>query len=130
MIIFSSNSISSIGRSADRKALTVMETSSGSVLSGTAAATTYEKLSIAKKLYKPCTDLIDQLATVHVIWDKDLCPQLRNTTLDQIACLLLEHRVLVRDRYQLFIAKSLGIRNVRKVWVASLTEFTDEKRFI
>jgi hypothetical protein len=26
---------------------------------------------------------------VHVTWDKDLCPHLRNTTPDQIACLLL-----------------------------------------
>jgi hypothetical protein len=76
------------------------------------------------------TYLVDQLATVHVAWDKNLRPQLRNTTLDQVACLLLEHRVLVRDRNQLLIAEALGICNVRKIGVASLAEFTNEKRFI
>lgn len=65
-----------------------------------------------------------------VIRDKDLCPQLRNTTFDQIARLLFEHRVLVRDGNQLLIAEALGICNVRKVGVTSLAEFTDEKRFI
>jgi hypothetical protein len=39
--IFSRSSMSSVGRSAERKALTVTETSSASVDSGTAVATTW-----------------------------------------------------------------------------------------
>jgi len=77
--------------------LTVTETSSGSVLSGTAVATTCEILSFVKASESSQTDLINELPTVHAVRDKNLRPQLRNTTLDQVACLLFEHRVLVRD---------------------------------
>jgi hypothetical protein len=75
-------------------------------------------------------DLIDQLATVNVVCNKDLRPQLGNTTLDQIARLLFEHGVLIGDRNQLLVAETLGIRNVCEVGIAGLAEFTDNKRFI
>jgi hypothetical protein len=67
---------------------------------------------------------------MNVVRDKNLCPQLWNTTLNQIACLLFEHGVLVRDRNQLLVAETLGIGNVCEVGVTSLAEFTNNKWFI
>lgn len=76
------------------------------------------------------TNLVDQLATVDIVRHENLSPKLWLATLDEVARLLLEHRVLVRDRDELVVAEALGVCNVREVRVAGLAEFTDDKRLV
>lgn len=80
--------------------------------------------------HKRITHLINKLATMDVVSHKDLCPKLRLTALDEVTSLLLEHRVVVGDGDELVITEALGIGDVRKVGVASFTEFTNDQRFV
>ena len=59
-----------------------------------------------------------------------MCPEFRHTTFDEVAGLLLEHRVLVRHRNELVIAEALRIGDERQSRLACLAEFTDHKRFV
>ena len=90
MIIFSSNSMSSMGGSADRKALTVTGTLSGLVHLGKVAmiiCSNYQLLCIGK-----VTGLtIDEPMVVEVVKNKDLVPQLGLMASNEIASLFLEH---------------------------------------
>ena len=74
--------------------------------------------------------MINQRATMHVVRNEDLSPQLRLTTLDEVSSLLFEHRVLVGDRDELIITETFGICNVRQIRIARLAEFTNNERFI
>lgn len=65
-----------------------------------------------------------------VIRCKNLGPKLRLATLHEIACLLLEHGVLIGDRDELFVTESFRIRDVREVWIPGLTEFANYEWFI
>jgi len=74
--------------------------------------------------------LVNESTTVDVVRGKNLSPELQLTALYKVARLLLEHRVVVRDSNELVIAETLGIRNVRKVRITSLAEFTDNQWLI
>ncbi len=76
------------------------------------------------------TYLVDKLATMNVVADKNLGPQLWLTTLDEITSLLLEHRVLVGDSNELVVAEALCVCNVGKVGVTLLTELSNYEWFI
>lgn len=76
------------------------------------------------------THLINQLTTMNVVADEDLRPKLRLTAFNEIAGLLLEHGVFVRDRNELFVTEALRVRNVCKVGITFLAEFTDNQRLI
>lgn len=43
---------------------------------------------------------------------------------------MLEHGVLVGDGNELVVAEALGVGDICKVWITSLAEFTNNKRFI
>ena len=62
---------------------------------------------------------------MHVFRNKNLGPKLRLAALHKIPSLLLEHRVVIRDRNKFFVAEALGIRNVCEVWVTLLAELSD-----
>jgi flagellar biosynthesis component FlhA len=42
--------------------------------------------------------LINKLTAVNIVVHEDLGPQIRLATFDKVASLLLEHRVIIRDR--------------------------------
>ena len=65
-----------------------------------------------------------------IVRNKDLSPEIRLTTFDEVASLLFEHRIVVGDNNELVIAKALGIGNVCKVRIASLTEFSNNQWFV
>lgn len=71
-------------------------------------------------------DLINQSPTMDIITNKDLSPKIGLATLDQISSLMLEHRVVVCDRNKFIIAKTLCIGDIRKVWIPSLAELSDD----
>ena len=77
-----------------------------------------------------CHDLVDELTTVHVVGTEDLGPQIRLTTADEVARLLLEHRILVRDMDELVITEALRVCDVGQVGIAGLAEFADNERFV
>ena len=72
-------------------------------------------------------NLVDELTAVSVVGTKDLSPEVELTTADEVASLLLEHRVLVRDVDELIVAEALSVRNVREVRVASLAELANNE---
>lgn len=74
--------------------------------------------------------LVNQRPSVNVVIHKYLRPQIEFATLDEITSLLLEHRIFVGDRNQLFVAETLCIGYVRQIWVTSLAKATDNKRII
>src|ERR1700722_13745451 len=130
MIIFSSSSISSMGRSAFKKARTVVETSSASVHSGMAVATIYRRMFMNLTRYSSWIYLVNELAAMEIFWHKDLCPELRCAPFHQIASLLFEHGVGICDREKPVVAESFRVCNVRQVWVACLAEFSHHERFV
>ena len=121
-----------MGKSADKKALTVTETSSGSVHSGMAVATIYQSCKLLYVTFTPTvtTYLIDELSTMDIIGNKNLRPELELTTLDEVTGLLLEHGVLIGDRDELFIAEALRVRNVGEIRISSLAKLANNKRFV
>ena len=74
--------------------------------------------------------LVDELTAVDVVSLEHLCPELKLAPLDEVPSLLLEHRVVIGDADELLVAEALGVRDVRKVRVARLAEFTDNERLV
>jgi len=46
---------------------------------------------------------------MNIISNEDLSPEIRLTTLDEVASLLFEHRVVVGDSNKLVVTKTFGI---------------------
>lgn len=67
---------------------------------------------------------------MNVIPNKDLGPELRLPTLNQVTRLLFEHAVVIGDRDELLVAEALGIRNVCEIRVSGLAEFANNQWFI
>lgn len=76
------------------------------------------------------TNLINKSTTVDVVRDEDLNPEIGLTTLDEVASLLFEHRVVVGDGNELVVTKTFGIGNVCQVRITSFAEFSNNQRFI
>jgi len=132
-MIFSSNSISSRGRSALRNAWTVMETSFGSVHSGKTVATIYRTRVSRPEVQRVDayeSHLIDQSTTMDIVWLENLSPKIRLAPLDEIPRLLLEHGVLIGDRDEFVVTEALCVRDVGKVWIPLLAEFTNYQWFV
>ena len=71
--------------------------------------------------------LIDQSATMDIVWLKNLSPKIRLAPLDEVPRLLLEHRVLIGNRNEFVVTEALCVRDVGKVWIPLLAEFTDDQ---
>ena len=116
------------------KAWTVIETSFGSVHSGKTVAIIYSILIInhltASQICWIEPYLIDQSTTMDIARLKDLTPKVCLTPLNEVPCLLLEHRIFVGDRDELVVTKALRVCNVRKVWVPLLAEFANDQRLV
>lgn len=67
---------------------------------------------------------------MQVICNQNLLPKFYATTFNEIASLLLEHGVFIRDANKLVVAEALGVGNVGEVGVAFLAVFADNKWFI
>lgn len=65
-----------------------------------------------------------------IVRDENLGPKFGLTTLNQVASLLLEHRVLVGDSDEFIVAEALGVCDIRKVRISGLAEFTNNKRLV
>jgi hypothetical protein len=65
------------------------------------------------------------LTTVDISRYENLSPKVRSAALDQVAGLLLVHRVVVGDRDELVVAQSFGIGDVGKVRIALLAVFAN-----
>lgn len=76
------------------------------------------------------THLVNELSSVVIAWRQDLRPKFQTTTLDEIACLVLEHRIVVGDGDELIVAEALGIGNVGEVRVTLFTVLADHKRLV
>ena len=92
---------------------------------GRGSVNTQSNILAARKSY-----LVDQSATMDVVWLKNLSPKISLTPLDKVPRLLLEHRVLIGDRNELVITEALCVRNVGKVWIPLLAEFADDQRLV
>lgn len=113
-------------------ALTVTETSSGSVHSGSAVAIIYKESSASgygMRGYRT-SYLINELTSVDVVRNENLSPKVELTTFHEVASLLLEHRVVVRNRNQLIVAEALRVRNICEVRIALLTVFANHERLV
>ena len=75
-------------------------------------------------------NLVDELTAVSVVGTKDLSPEVELTTADEVASLLLEHRVLVGDLDELLIAEALSVCDVGQVRVPGFAELSDHKRLV
>ena len=64
---------------------------------------------------------------MHIVFFQDRRPQLWLTTQNQVAGLMLVHRVIVGDGDKLRITEALGVCNVGQVRVTLLTVFTDNE---
>jgi len=67
---------------------------------------------------------------VDIVWLKDLSPKICLAPLDEVPRLLLEHRVLIGDRDEFFVAEALCVRNVGEIWIPLLAEFADNQRLV
>ena len=67
---------------------------------------------------------------MYVVGNEDLSPQIQLTSLDEIPRLLLEHRVVIRDGDELFIAEALGVSDISKIRITLLAELANNQRFI
>ena len=67
---------------------------------------------------------------MYIVRGKHCSPQFQSSSLHDVTCLLLVHRVHVRDSDQLLVTEALCIRDVRKIRVAFLAEFTDDQRLV
>lgn len=75
-------------------------------------------------------DLVDKLSSVDVIGNEHLGPKIRQTSLDEVSGLVLEHRVGVGDSDELVITETLGKGDEGKVWVPLLAVLSDNKRLV
>ena len=67
---------------------------------------------------------------MNVVGYEDLCPKLRLTAFNEIASLLLEHRILVGNSDELIITEPFRICDIRKVRIPGLAELADNKRLV
>jgi hypothetical protein len=72
------------------------------------------------------THLVNELATMYVLVNKDLCPKLWLTTFHKVTGLLFEHGVIIGDCNEFIVAEALGISNVRQVRVTFLAELPND----
>ena len=70
--------------------------------------------------------MVDELTLVHVLRAEHGGPEFEPSALDEVPCLVLEHRVLVRDPDQLVVAEALGVGDVREVGVALFAVLADD----
>jgi len=73
------------------------------------------------------TDLVNKSTTMDIVMNENLGPKVRLTALDEIPGLLLEHGVVVGNRDKFIIAKTFGISDVSKVWIACLAELSNNQ---
>jgi hypothetical protein len=104
-MIFSNDSMSWIGRSAQRKALAVTETS-GSVNLGRAVAIICRDSRGLMNSVECKAEAIPELTAVNIAANEDLGPQPRLETFNEIVSLLLEHRVVVGDSNKFIVTES------------------------
>jgi hypothetical protein len=110
MTISSNSSIDSIVRSAERKALTVIKTSLGSVQSGRAVTITYKDVSVVSgNAWQVQMHLINKLAITYICMNKGLCLKLWLMMFCKVTSLLFEHGVIVGGCNKLVITDALGI---------------------
>lgn len=57
-------------------------------------------------------------------------PELESPALDEVASLVLEHRVVVRNRDKLFIAEAFGVGDVGEEGIALLAVLADDERVV
>lgn len=88
------------------------------------------KSALCLRYHRDVTNLVDQLATMDVVTNKDLGPQLRLATLDEITSLLLEHGILVGDSNELVIAEAFSVCDVSQVGVSLLAELSNYEWFV
>jgi hypothetical protein len=113
MITFSSNSMSSMGRLAARKARTVVDTSSASVHSGIAVETTYNKDRLGTETRNfMVKNLVYELASMVNFRRENLRPEFGHAPFYKITRLLLEHGIGIRDGDELVVTKSFRISDV------------------
>ena len=74
--------------------------------------------------------MVNKRTSVQVFGRENLGPQFELTAFDEVASLLLEHRVVVRDSDKLVIAEAFSIGDVRKVRIAGLAELSDDEGFV
>jgi hypothetical protein len=67
---------------------------------------------------------------VDVVGMKNFGPKLLATTLDKIAGLVLEHRVVVGDRDELVVAETFGEGDISEIWIPLLAVFADHERIV
>lgn len=79
---------------------------------------------------KRSTNLIHELTLVNVLRVEDLGPEFEASSLDEVASLVLEHRVIVGDGNELLIAEALGVGDVGEVRVALLAVLADDQRIV
>jgi len=117
------------------KARTVQETSSGSVHSGMAVATTCMMTAAFSAQYPATrrrlnTNLVGQLTPVVVVWIENLSPEFQSPSFDEMPSLLLEHRVVVGHRDELLIAEAFCICNIGQRRIALLAVLSDDQWFV
>ena len=76
------------------------------------------------------THLVNELATMDIVWHKDLCPKLKLTTLYQVPSLLLEHRVLIGNVDKFFVAEALCVSDICQVRIPRLAKLSNNKRLV
>ena len=69
--------------------------------------------------------MVDKLASVDILRNEHLGPEIKLTALHKVTRLLLEHRVIIRDSNEFVITEALRIGNVRQVWITLLAVFAN-----
>lgn len=67
---------------------------------------------------------------MHIILSKHGRPQLELSPFNQVASLMLEHRVLICDGNELLIAEAFCICNISKVRISLFAVFADNERIV
>lgn len=65
-----------------------------------------------------------------VLRAENLGPEFEASSLDEVASLVLEHRVVIGDGDELIVAEALGVGDVGEVRVALLAVPADDERVV
>ena len=80
-------------------------------------------------IVKP-SNLINKLSSVDVIRSEYLSPEIQLPSLHQATCLLLEHRIVIGNRYQLLVTETFSVSDVRQIRIALLAVLANNQGFI
>ena len=74
--------------------------------------------------------MVDKLASVDILRNEHLGPEIKLTALHKVTRLLLEHRVLIGNVDKFFVAEALCVSDICQVRIPRLAKLSNNKRLV